>query len=130
AQTAGRLFARTNVAVPLAAGLPARSGDAVRTLEDEAARRLLDLRRAVRVPLAVNAPPRAKRRQLEPHRPGGCEEPVDDAHGRRAVGGGELAFQHDRADLPTPARDAVREVEGDEELVALRVDRAAAPLVG
>ena len=55
---------------------------------------------------------------------------MHDADRRRAVRGGDLALEHDAADLPAPARHAVGEVERGEQLVAARVDRAVPPLVG
>ena len=69
-QPAGRLLARPHAAIPGAARPPARAGDAVGALELEAVRGRLDRRVAVREALAVDAPPRAERRELEPDRSG------------------------------------------------------------
>ncbi len=127
-EPARRLLARAHVAVPLAAR-PAspRRRRGTRPRRRSRRRPVSIPGCAVRVPLAVDAAPRAERRQLEPHRPVGREQPVDDADRRRAVRHRQLALEHDPADLPAPARHAVLEVERDEQLVAARVDGAARP---
>ena len=55
---------------------------------------------------------------------------MDDADGRRPVGRGDLALEHDPSYLPAPPGHAVGEVEGGEQLVPARVDRAGPPFVG
>ena len=129
-ETARCLFARTDVAVPAASSAPTEAVDAVGALEHESARRLFDRGRTIRVSLTVHASPGAKRRQLEPHRPVGGNEPMDDRNDRRSVRHRDLALDDDAADLPAPARDAVLELERNEQLVAARIDRPARPLVG
>src|SRR5262249_9545445 len=123
------LLACADPAIPLAARLPPRAGDAVGALEDEPVRDALDGRVAPGEALAVDAAPRAQRRQLEPHGAVGAQHAVDDAAPGPPAGHRDLALEHDVADLPAPAGDAAVELERDEQLVAARVDGAAAPLV-
>ena len=129
-QPARRLLARPHAAIPGAARPPARAGDAVGALELEAVRGRLDRRVAVREALAVDAPPRAERRELEPDRPVGGHETVDDPDRAAAVCHRDLALEDDVPDLPAPPRHAPVERERDEELVAARIDRAGPPFVG
>src|SRR5204862_3161731 len=124
---AGGLLARAHVAVPVAAALPPGARDAVGAFEHEAVGRLLDPGRTACMPFAVHAPPGAERGQLEPHGPVGRDEAVNDSDRRPAVRHRELASEDDAADPPAPARTAVLQAEGAEQLVAPWADDAAAP---
>ena len=114
---------------PRAAALPDAACDPEGALEDEATVHALDRGIAACEALAVDAPPRAERRQLEPDRPARADEPVHDADRRPPVRHRELALEDDVPELPAPPRHAVLELEGDEELIAARVDGTAGPLV-
>jgi hypothetical protein len=63
------------------------------------------------------------------HRLAGGDQAVPHTERGGAVRHGQFAFQHDVADPPAPAGQAVDQVEAFEVVVAVRVDRAAGPFV-
>src|SRR5262249_50646899 len=129
-QPSGRFLTGPHAAIPLASRLPAGPGDPVCPLQDHAGGRGFDAGRAVPEALAVDAPPRAEGGQLEAHGTVGADDAMDDPYRGTPVRECDLALDDDVADLPTPARYAVLEVEADEKLVTAGVHHAAGPLVG
>src|SRR4029077_3010515 len=128
-EPARSFLARADAAVPRAAGLPARAGDAERALEHEALVDTFDRRIARGGSLPVDASPRAERCQLDPGRPVGAHQPVNDAHDGAAVEHRELTLDDDVSDLPAPPRYPVLQLESHQQLVPARVDGSVGPLV-
>ncbi len=127
---AGRLGARAGAQVPLAAGLPAGSGDPVRVLDDHPVGGLLHLdRRAGGAPVAGRVPPGAHRRHGQPDRPRRGQHPVRHGHRRVAVPHRQFPLDDHVADPPAPPRHTLH--QGKRLQVAVSVGRhhAARPLV-
>jgi hypothetical protein len=129
-QPAGGLLAGVRAQPPLAAGLPAGTGEPVRLLDDHAVR---DVRHGQRpfpgVAFGIGVAPRAQRGEPDAHRPGRADQAVHHAERRVSVRHRQLAFEHDVADPPAPAGQAVGEVEALQVPVARGIDGAGCPFV-
>jgi hypothetical protein len=128
-QPAVGLLAQRRAQVPAAgrgeagAGQPVGAGH-----HDAVGGRLGGQRAGAGVPLGVRVPPGAQGVEGEPERAAG-QQPVHHAEAALAVGHGQFALHDHIADPPAPPGQAVDQLETFQVPVAVRGDRAAAPLV-
>jgi hypothetical protein len=115
---------------PFDGRLIAGAAHAVRAVEDESIVARRNRRFATSNALTIYVPPGGHGGQLQPDRPPGMHEAMDDANRRSSVQHRQLGLEDDVVELPRPSRHALDQLEADQVVVAMWSHDARPPFSG